>query len=610
MVGCFFNRAVGGAEVATRFQMRKAILTSLLILGLLAAGCNGLPGLPASDRTQPDAGYYIPEPLQPSQTPFLPEPANSVMPVVTLTEEAQAADAEVGAGGSSAFLPFVSRTSYTLWVDPALPGALRKALNLPPDIGYSLFAGQDSLRLTVGEGLPLTRWVYVLAAPFPSLQEEVASVDLLQAWNGQPAGPFAGSLLLVDESTLAMFSALWGTPPPGAVQVLQSESLLQAAWEGRSSFAILPFEALEPRWKVLEVDGQSPLRKAFDPQSYPLTVTVSLAGDPDRLVEIEAAYGSASAAPLLPASNRDPGKLTVLAMTGVTAMVRATAYTMEQRGILYPGKDVGPWLREADITHISNEVPFAQNCPYPNPTQQGMRFCSDDRYIALLEDVGTDVVELTGDHFQDWGQQAMLHTLEMYRERGWGYYGGGENLQEGRQALIMEHNGNRLAFIGCNGKGGSFAQASAKRPGAVTCDFGWMEAEIAHLRAEGYLPVATFQHFEYYTYQAQPNQKRDFRALAHAGAVIVSGSQAHQPQALEFSDGALIHYGLGNLFFDQYDVSPATRQGFIDRHVFYDGRYIGSELLPIQFVDYARPRQMTPNERLDVLTKVFKASGW
>ena len=58
--------------------------------------------------------------------------------------------------------------------------------------------------------------------------------------------------------------------------------------------------------------------------------------------------------------------------------------------------------------------------------------------------------------------------------------------------------------------------------------------------------------------------------------MIVSGSQAHQPQALEFVDERLIHYGLGNLFFDQYDVSEATRQGFIDRHVFYDGRYIGA----------------------------------
>jgi poly-gamma-glutamate synthesis protein (capsule biosynthesis protein) len=313
---------------------------------------------------------------------------------------------------------------------------------------------------------------------------------------------------------------------------------------------------------------------------------------------------------LAPASNRDPNKLTTLAMTGVTALVRATAFTMEQQGIEYPARDIGDWLRSADITHISNEVPFAEGCPFPNPVQESMIFCSDPRYIRLLESVGTDVVELTGDHFQDWGEEAMYYTLDLYRQEGWGTYGGGANLDEGRKALLVEHNGNRLAFIGCNAKGGSFAQAGPDHPGAVRCDLDWMAGEISRLRAEGYLPIATFQHFEYYTYAAQPNQISDARQLAEAGAVIVSGSQAHQPQGMEFLGDSFIHHGLGNLFFDQYSVSLATRQAFIDRHVFYDGRYLGVELLPMMFVDYARPRPMTEDERLDLLQSVFSASGW
>ena len=66
-----------------------------------------------------------------------------------------------------------------------------------------------------------------------------------------------------------------------------------------------------------------------------------------------------------------------------------------------------------------------------------MRFCCDPRYIALMEDIGTDVVELTGDHFADYGPQAMLFTLDLYRERGWPYYGGGANLEEARQPLAL-----------------------------------------------------------------------------------------------------------------------------------------------------------------------------
>ena len=336
------------------------------------------------------------------------------------------------------------------------------------------------------------------------------------------------------------------------------------------------------------MDGQSPLHKDFDPAAYALTVPFSLAGDPELAAQV---------APLLPATNRDPSRLTVVALTGTTALVRATAFTMEQRGINYPAKDVGDILRSADITHVSNEVAFAKNCPFPDPLTQDMRFCSDPRYIELLEAIGTDVVELTGDHFQDWGAEAMRYTLQLYQERGWLHYGGGSDLEDARQPLLIETQRQppglpRLQRQGRQLRPGR-PEASRGRGSATWT--GWQPRSPACSK-EGYLPIVTFQHFEYYTYKPQPDQERDFRAAAQAGAVIVSGSQAHQPQGMEFLGDHFIHYGLGNLFFDQYDVSAATRQAFIDRHVFYAGRYIGVELLPIVFVDYARPRPMTPEE--------------
>ncbi len=493
--------------------------------------------------------------------------------------------------------PTPTQPPYSLWLDPQLPQDFQARLSLPPEYGLIAPPQRATLQLTIGETHPVSQWVYALAAPFPTLVDGFSAREVRQAWAGKPDGDLKRATLLVDESTLWVFSALWGKPGEGAVEVLPTDQLLKAAWDHPPSYAILPFEQLEPRWKVIQVNGVSPVHKDFDLEGYALTVPISLVGE----------------APLLPAfppSNLDPGKLTTLVMTGVTALVRATAFTMEQKGITYPAKDIVDWLREADITHISNEVPFAEDCPFPNPVQEGMKFCSDSRYIELLEYIGADIIELTGDHFSDWGSEAMLFTLELYDERVWPYYGGGENLKSGRQPVILSHNGNRLAFIGCNAKGSGYAHASADNPGAVTCDFETMQSQIESLRAEGVLPIATFQHFEYYTYTAQPNQVRDAQALAKAGAVIVSGSQAHQPQAFEFSHGAFIHHGLGNLFFDQLDVSSATRQGFIDRHVFYAGRHISTELLTFWFVDYARSRPMTPAERQDLLNQVFQASGY
>jgi poly-gamma-glutamate synthesis protein (capsule biosynthesis protein) len=107
-------------------------------------------------------------------------------------------------------------------------------------------------------------------------------------------------------------------------------------------------------------------------------------------------------------------------------------------------------------------------------------------------------------------------------------------------------------------------------------------------------------------------QRDDFERMANAGASIVQGSQAHYPQSMEFVTGALIHYGLGNLFFDQMGDGGEvpTRHEFIDRHVIYDGRYISTELLTAELEDYARPRPMTPQERSAFLADYFAASGW
>jgi hypothetical protein len=310
-------------------------------------------------------------------------------------------------------------------------------------------------------------------------------------------------------------------------------------------------------------------------------------------------------------NNRDPDRFTSVVLTGVTALVRATAWTMEIKGINYPARDIKDWLVEADILHISNEVPFVKGCPYPNPSQEGLRFCSDTRYIQLMEIIGTDVVELTGDHFGDYGSEAMFYTLDLYEDRDWPYYGGGSSRQDAQNPVLFEHNGNKIAFLGCNAKGGGYATAGLSYPGAVACDFGKMTSQISDLRQDGYQTIATFQHFEYYTYLAQADQIRDARKLTQAGAVIVSGSQAHQPQGFEIGEDFFVHHGLGNLFFDQVnEYPPHTASAFIDRHIFYNGKHISTELLTIRFEDYARARPMTRSEREWLLGTTFSASNW
>mgnify|MGYP003331605959 CR=1 FL=1 len=477
-----------------------------------------------------------------------------------------------------------------------LPAGVVELVALPDNA--SLVEDQTDAQISVGlnGGQVVGRWVYALVAPFPTITDEASLDDVQALWRGE--GEW---LLLVSPETEAVFTAWWGAPD--GVQVLAADEVLDAAW-AQDAWALVPFEALQPRWKVLLVDGQSPVHKDFDPASYALSVPIGLQGEDELVNQVLADWGLAEI------SNRDSDLMTTVAVTGVTALVRATAYEMNRSGITYPAEDVGPLLAGADITHISNEVPFWDECPPPDPFQRGLVFCSDPDYIQLLEAIGTDVIELTGDHFNDHGQDPMLFSLDLYDQYGIPYYGGGHNLEEARSAVIFEHNGNRIAFIGCNGKSG-YATASDTRAGAVQCDYEWLANEVGRLHAEGYLVIATFQHNEVYSFVPQPGLIRDFAVPAEAGASIVSGSQAHQAHGMDFTDeDTLVTYGLGNMFFDQWTVVDNGDKALIGMHVFYGGRYISTELYTIQFIDFAKPRFMTAEERADFLNTLFSASLW
>ena len=461
--------------------MKRIIrVTGILFLaGACLAACNA--ATPNAEETA------LQSTLDAALTPSMP-PSETYTPFLPSAEITNPAPESTTPG----------ETNRSVWLSPALPESFPASFVLPEGWTVAAEPADAAVRLQPGDEHPISTWTYALVAPFPTVTDGVTGVELLGGWSGRGAGSFTGRPLWMTQNTQDVLSGLWGNPAPGATQLAPAGGLADAAWAARPAWAVIPWEEVEPRWKVLALDGQSPLQKEFTPAGYALDVPISCVGD--------AALCDGELAGIIPPVNRDPSKLTTLILTGVTALVRATASTMEARGITYPAQDVGPLLRSADLTHISNEVPFAQNCPPPDPTPGMYRFCSDPRYIDLLEYIGTDIVELTGNHVMDYKAGALLYTLDLYRQRGWRYYASGENLAAARQPITVEHNGNRLAFIGCNRPGYNGEWATDTTPGAAPCDFEYIQSEIRRLRLAGYLPVMTFQYLEYYHYEPTPQQ--------------------------------------------------------------------------------------------------------
>lgn len=464
-----------------------------------------------------------------------------------------------------------------------------------------LFAGRSACGRVVhaaADDAPF-RTLYVLAAPFNTVTDEINSSDLIQFWQSPSAvgsnASIIPSIILLSETGKPQFANFGEAGNPNITDVSEPEKAIKQALDSRH-WIILPFDLLDPRLKVITIDGMNPLEKQFNPDLWPLITNEGKNAPPDF---------DWSTAPI---ANRDPDKLTTLVLTGVTAMVRGTASYMDALGPEYPATNIYQVLQNADILHVNNEVPFAPVCQQTEEDYQRLRFCSKKRAMDLLTFIGTDIVELDGDHFQDFGDEAIFFTLDLYREAGIQYYGGGKNKAEAIEPLLLEHNGNRFAFIGCNAKEIGYTSASDTRPGAVHCDFPAVRAQIRRLKSQGILPIVTMQHIEYYHEFPNEEMRNDFLSLAKSGAVIVSGSQSHIPMAFEITGDAFLHYGLGNLFFDQAFFLPETSEATIDQHVFYDGRHLSTQILTIKFTNLALNRFMTPEERAAMLSRIFAES--
>lgn len=579
--------------VSTRF------LPYLLILSVLAA-CAG--------QAAPTPNPAIPAP-QPTAEVVAPTPTSAA--------------AEVGQLAASPTARPV-RGVLVVEAEPAVaPAASTPLLQLLAAAGIQAESstGEADLRLSAtapAEGVLAWEQFLVPVDRASSVLEGITLQELRDVWTGATASPNFTAIYPSAEIMPELIVLLGPAGP--AVSPQAPAALADAVWADPMGLGIVPFEALTTRLRAIRLDGMSTVDNRLDPASWPLVARAWVTPATDRGRDALAKLDPVS----LPITNRDRTKLTVLVMTGVTAMARNSAVAIERAGDDgFLARQVGPELAAADITLISNEIPFVQDCVADN-TLNNLILCSKPEYYLNLELSGVDAVGLTGNHQNDFGYANALASLAFYREKGIPVYGGGANDQAARAPIVLEHNGNRLGFLGANSWGPEWywsgtgekvsAWAGANNPGSARFDRTQMIADIQALKPQVDLVFAEVQHTEFnsagdYQTEPVPDEEADFQAMSDGGADVVTGVMAHAPQALELRNGRLIVYGLGNLYFDQTWSWP-TRTGLVVRHTIYNKKLINTELLVTVIETNFQLRWATTEERIQVLRSVFDVSRW
>ena len=212
---------------------------------------------------------------------------------------------------------------------------------------------------------------------------------------------------------------------------------------------------------------------------------------------------------------------------------------------------------------------------------------------SVFTDCGFDVVSLASNHAMDWGEDALLDTVALFRDKGMQVVGAGRNLREARRPAIVERHGVKIAFLAyCSILQTGYAAGHDKTgiaplrahtyyepfdyqagvpPRVVTVpyeeDLAGMVEDIAAARKTAHVMVLSLHWGIHFV----PRMIADYqvaiaRAAFEAGADLILGHHAHTPKAIGVHHGKACFYSLSNFIMSSTAKSPEKAAAFEKRY--------------------------------------------
>ena len=359
------------------------------------------------------------------------------------------------------------------------------------------------------------------------------------------------------------------------IEADEPSKLFADAYEGTVAHDMIPVEQLDFTKKLLALNNSYYLDDFNDGAVF-------------RVINFDSEKFDDEIKPLVDSKFKKeyPEKDSVLTMaqTGVTALSRGMNTKMAQVGDgKYFSEKIAGYLSGFDLTHTSNESSFTT-------AANGDNICSDPRFIDTLTSIGLDIVELTGNHNMDCGNDAASETIDIYGQNNIRIVGGGKNAEEAAVPLEINEKSNNITFLAYNQSTGGATLGST--PGANQYYEENAVEEINKAKERGDFIIVDVQYYECSAYASEyedptcdaanssaGDQVGFFRHLIDLGANMVVGTSAHQPQTFELYGNGVIYYGLGNLFFDQI-WWPGTTRSLILANYYYKDKLLQTRIVP------------------------------
>lgn len=249
----------------------------------------------------------------------------------------------------------------------------------------------------------------------------------------------------------------------------------------------------------------------------------------------------------------------------------STTQTMDQRGGIQNcfSKELLQKMKATDIFLLNNEFTYStKGTPLAG---KDYTFRANPKRVSALQKLGVDIVSLANNHTYDYGEEALLDTLDTLQKAGIPYVGAGHNISEAMKPRYYIMNGQKIAIVAASQieRSRLFTKEATETSAGVlrTKTSEKFVKVIQEAKSQSDFVIAYVHWGTENTDRVDGTQRPLGKEFIDAGADFVIGAHPHCLQGIEYYNGKLIVYSLGNYWFNRRTLDT----GLLDITFYKDG---------------------------------------
>ena len=230
------------------------------------------------------------------------------------------------------------------------------------------------------------------------------------------------------------------------------------------------------------------------------------------------------------------------------------AYRSRENGIFdCITADLMSEMQGADIFMVNNEFPYSsRGTPTPLKTYT---FRSKPENVNILHDMGVDIVSLANNHAYDYGEEALLDTVDILNEAKVPFVGAGKNLEEAMKPAYFITEEQTIAYVSATQierlPNPDTKEATVSSAGVLrTLDPTAFLTVIEEAEKNSDFVVVYVHWGSENTDVVEAGQRELAMKYIEAGADLIIGDHTHCLQGVEYIEGVPVIYSMGNFWFN------------------------------------------------------------